>query len=195
MPSQLTLPLDLRIKLVSYHLATVLYSMVPFLILNRFGKSWPIVQSFFTAVRENEGASLPVGAAGYCWGGKHVVNLAHGTKAPNGKPLIDAGFTGHPSGLEIPAEIEKITKPVSFAIGDKDFGLSVAQIEEIKKVVESKTGEAKGEVRIYAGAGHGFCVRADRVHIENEEKQAAEAEDQLLDWFSQHFRTLSYEGA
>ena len=162
--------------------------MIPFMVQNRSGRSWPIVESFFTSVRENEGASLPIGTAGYCWGGQHVVKLAHGVKAPNGKPLIDAGFTGHPSALSIPSDIEKITKPVSFALGDKDFVISPAQIDEIRGIVESKTGGAKGEVKAYPGAGHGFCVRADRVHVENEEKQAAEAEDQLLQWFGQHFR-------
>ena len=160
------------------------------MVTNRFSKTWPTVESFFTAVRENEGAALPTGVAGYCWGGKFVVKLAHGVKAPNGKPLIDAGFTGHPSMLAIPGDIEQIIKPVSFAIGDKDIQVSVAQIEAIREIVEKKGGEAKGEVRTYPGAGHGFCVRADRVHVENQDRQAAEAEDQLSDWFRRHFRKM-----
>jgi Dienelactone hydrolase and related enzymes len=164
--------------------------MVPFMILNRFGKSWPIVKDFFTAVRENEGAHLPIGAAGFCWGGKHTLNLAQGYET-NGKPLIDAGFTGHPSNLEIPAEIEKIKKPVSFAIGDKDIQVKMHHIEQIQKIVEAKPDEEKGEVKIYYGAGHGFCIRADHI-LKDSERQATEAEDQAIDWFSRHFHGISY---
>jgi dienelactone hydrolase len=161
------------------------------MILNPFGKSWSIVKSFFTAVRENEGAHLPIGAAGFCWGGKHTVHLAHGHQTADGKPLIDAGFTGHPSNLVIPDEVAKIKKPISIAVGHKDMALKPSQIEEIKKVVEEKPDEEKGEVKIYYGANHGFCVRADLMSKDSEQ-QATEAEDQCISWFNQHFRDLSY---
>ncbi|OQE09289.1 hypothetical protein PENFLA_c114G08783 [Penicillium flavigenum] len=100
-----------------YHLASMLTKMLPFMYYNTLGTSWPIVRDFFKSVRENEGADLPIYGAGFCWGGKHIVNLAAGADmASNGKPLLNAGFTGHPSLLEIPSEIEKIKIPVSFAL-------------------------------------------------------------------------------
>lgn len=109
-----------------YHLFWALYAIIPFRFHNSFAKSWPIVTSFFTAVRENEGRNLPMGAAGFCWGGKHTVHLAHGLSTPAtsdgtkpSRPLIDAAFTGHPSMLhDIPDEVGRIRIPTSFAIGD-----------------------------------------------------------------------------
>ncbi|KAF2084768.1 dienelactone hydrolase family protein [Saccharata proteae CBS 121410] len=182
--------LDLLAK--PYHLFWTMYGVIPFMRHNSFDKSWPKVKSFFAAVHENDGASLPVGAAGFCWGGKHTVNLAYGYEAANGKPLIDAGFTGHPSNLVIPSEFEKVVKPVSFALGDKDIIVKASQIPEVRKAIEEDKPEAqKGEVKVYPGAGHGFCVRADLV-LDNAEKQANEAEDQAIAWFQRHFSKTNY---
>lgn len=169
-----------------YHLASMLTRMLPFMYYNTFGVSWPIVRDFFKSVRENEGADLPIYGAGFCWGGKHIVNLAAGADmALNGKPLLNAGFTGHPSLLEIPSEIEKIQIPVSFALGDKDIVLKTLHIERIRQVFASESGTGKGEVVVYEGAGHGFCVRADFV-LEDASRQADEAENQALAWFGKY---------
>ncbi len=79
------------------------------------------------SLRRNEAAHLPTGITGYCWGGKHVVSLAEGFTV-DGKPLIDAGFTAHPSFLTLFDDIEKMTIPVSFAVGDKDNMVSPEQV-------------------------------------------------------------------
>lgn len=141
---------------------------------------------FLTSLRQNEAANLPIGAAGYCWGGKHVVLLAHGEKGPDGKPLLDAGFTAHPSMLSVPGDIEKIERPVSFAFAETDQQLSAAQCEQIKGMVESKEGDAKGEAEVIKNTGHGFAVRADLTNPDVAE-QALYAEDMCLKWFKQHF--------
>lgn len=159
---------------------------IPFKYHNSFEASWTIVTNFFQSVRENEGSDLPIYAAGFCWGGKHIVNLGFGDDtASNGKPLINAGFTGHPSFLEIPSEIEKINIPVSFALGDKDMVVKPPQIKQIQQVFENEAHSEKGEVKVYEGAGHGFCVRADFV-LEDATNQADEAENQALAWFEKH---------
>ena len=132
-----------------------------------------------------DGMNLPVAAAGFCWGGKHVVNLAHGRE--DGKNLIDVGFTGHPSLLEIPAEIEKIKIPVSFAVGERDTLLRMSQVRQIQDILETKPEEQKGVVKVYHGASHGFCVRADHF-LKDTEQLASEAEDQAIDWFNRHFQ-------
>ncbi|KAJ5502307.1 Dienelactone hydrolase [Penicillium fimorum] len=169
-----------------YYLVSTMTKILPFKYYNTFEVSWPIVRDFFKSVRENEGAELPIYGAGFCWGGKHIVSLAAGVDiASNGKPLLDAGFTGHPSALEIPSEIEKIKIPVSFALGDKDMVLKPPQIERIKQVFASASGAGKGEVVVYEGAGHGFCVRADLV-LDDANKQANEAEDQAMAWFEKY---------
>ncbi|KAJ5963672.1 Dienelactone hydrolase [Penicillium vulpinum] len=169
-----------------YYLVSTLARFLPFAYYNTFEASWPVVRDFFKFVRENEGAELPIYGAGFCWGGKHIVNLGAGVDiASNGKPLLNAGFTGHPSKLEIPSEIEKIKIPVSFALGDKDGVLKLPQIEQIKQVFASESGAGKGEVVVYEGAGHGFCVRADLV-LDDTSKQADEAENQALAWFEKY---------
>lgn len=159
---------------------------IPFKYHNSFQTSWPLVRDFFKSVRENEGSELPVYAAGFCWGGKHVVNLGFGEDtASNGKHLLNAGFTGHPSFLKIPSEIEKINIPTSFALGDKDMVVKLPQIKQIQQVFEDGAKSEKGEVKVYEGAGHGFCVRAD-LFLDDANKHAGEAEDQALAWFEKH---------
>ncbi|KAJ9488269.1 hypothetical protein VN97_g5013 [Penicillium thymicola] len=169
-----------------YYVACVMTQIIPFKYHNSFETAWPNVRDFFKSVRENEGSELPIYAAGFCWGGKHTVNLGFGDDtASNGKPLLNAGFTGHPSNLEIPSDIEKIVIPISFALGDKDMVVKPPQIKQIQQVFENEAKSTKGEVRVYEGAGHGFCVRASLI-IGDACKQADEAEDQALAWFERH---------
>ena len=173
-----------------YHILQALYGFLPFGLANAFPKSWPKVQPFFAAVRENEGASLPIGAAGFCWGGKHIMHLAEGMTAANGKPLVDAVFTAHPSNLEIPKEIEGVKQPISIANGDKDKVLSMPKLEEVKRILERKE-DVKSEVVLYPGAGHGFGVRADPGN-EKAVEHGIQAEDQAIKWFKQQFANVSY---
>ncbi|KAK2762751.1 hypothetical protein FQN54_000925 [Arachnomyces sp. PD_36] len=175
-----------------YYVMKMLYGLGPFAFYNTVGRSWPRVESFFAGVRSDEGSKLPIGAVGFCWGGKHTMLLAHGYTTADGKqPLIDAGFTAHPSMLAIPGDIEKVTKPVSVAIGDNDFNVKMPDVEKMRNILESKAGAACGEVKIFHGAGHGFAVRADHV-LEDSARQATEAEEQALDWFRRQFSTVSY---
>lgn len=134
---------------------------------------------------------LSIGAAGFCWGGKHTVLLSQGCEI-DGKPLVDAAFTGHPSMLKLPGDIEKITRPVSFALAGKDSQISQKQGKELKGIVEAKASPATGEATIYGGTGHGFCVRAD-LDYDDIAAQAAKAEDQCIDWFNTHFESSSLE--
>ncbi|GES62377.1 dienelactone hydrolase family protein [Aspergillus terreus] len=172
-----------------YHVACAVTAFVPFIYYNSPPKSWPTVQSFFAAVRQNEGAQLPIGAAGFCWGGKHTVTLAHGAEV-KGQRLINAGFTGHPSLLDIPKDIEKISIPVSFALGEHDSVIKPAQVAQIKQTLNEKEENVASEVKMYYGVGHGFCVRAD-TKLVDADTQATEAENQALAWFNRHFADFS----
>ncbi|KAM3548269.1 hypothetical protein ARSEF4850_009512, partial [Beauveria asiatica] len=127
----------------------------------------------------------PIGAAGFCWGGKHVVLLSHGHEI-DGKPLLDAGFTAHPSMLSIPSDIQKIQRPVSFALAAKDDQISPAKADKVKVIVEALPSPATGEAYVIPGTGHGFAVRADLTK-DDVAAQAARAEDQAVDWFNKHF--------
>jgi dienelactone hydrolase len=169
-----------------------LTGFIPFLMANGFGTLYPRLKEFLTALRKDESTStLPVGAAGFCWGGKLAIMAAGDEeKVVDGKRLIDAGFVGHPSRLELPAEIEKMTVPMSFALGELDKGLDAKQTAQIKSIVEAKPDDQKGEVVTYEGVGHGFCIRAD-VAILDVAKQATAAEDQCIQWFNKHLGLTS----
>jgi dienelactone hydrolase len=156
---------------------------------NRFGLSWPKVRTFFEAVRTNEATSLPIGAAGFCWGGQHTVVMACGEHSIGDKPLLDVAFTGHPSGISIPGDFEQVKIPLSVAIGDEDDVVSMAKIKQIQGVLKNLE-DVESEVVIYRGAGHGFCVRADPKH--ETAKQAIDAEEQAIGWFSKHFDIAGY---
>lgn len=112
--------------------------------------------------------------------------LAQGEKGPDGKPLLDAGFTAHPSMLSIPSDIEKIVRPVSFALAETDQQISPEQAIRLKSIVEAKEGDALGEVEIIKDTGHGFAVRAD-MKYQDIAKQAAAAEDMCIHWLNKHF--------
>ncbi|KAK4210212.1 dienelactone hydrolase family protein [Rhypophila decipiens] len=187
-----------------YHLVKGLYGFMGFKRNNDFPKSGPIVRDFFSRLRaeqtstapptkEGETRNLPIGAAGFCWGGKHAILLAQEPKSESEEALlVDAVFTGHPSALEIPGEIEHLAVPVSFAIPEKDNQVSKEKCEVIQGIVEkrNKVGGPLGEVKVYEDCAHGFCVRADLKYKDGEiAKQADLAEDQAIAWFERFLAT------
>ncbi|EXU97536.1 dienelactone hydrolase [Metarhizium robertsii] len=180
-----TIPLTQR----SIAAVQTILAAVPFFIRCAPGRTYPGVKGFFEQLRKEEGQALPIGAAGFCWGGKHTVTLAHGAEI-NGQPLIDAGFTGHPSLLSLPSDVEKIKRPVSFACAEDDNQISLKQAEQIKAIVTAFPEPYKGELRVYQKTGHGFAVRAD-LKVPDVAAQAAAAEDQAIAWFTSHFSTAT----
>ncbi|KAH8774569.1 Alpha/Beta hydrolase protein [Diaporthe sp. PMI_573] len=168
-----------------YHIFWAMWGFIPWILRNRPGKSFPIVKKFFEDLRRETGPGTPIGAAGFCWGGKHVVLLADAQhKTDDGRPMYDAGFTGHPSFLEIPKDIERISVPVSFAVPELDNQFKIPRdIDIINRIMEGRPEASKGEVKLYEKVGHGFCVRAD-MKVDDVAKSAAEAEDQAIAWFN-----------
>ncbi|OAA59395.1 Dienelactone hydrolase [Cordyceps fumosorosea ARSEF 2679] len=168
-----------------YHLFWAVLDVIPFFYHCNPWSTFPVVKGFFSQLRKDEGATQPVGAAGFCWGGKHVVLLTHGHEL-DGRPLLDAGFTAHPSMLSIPGDLAKIRRPVSFALAAKDDQISPAKAAQLKSIVEALPEPAKGEAFVIERTGHGFAVRADLAE-DDVAAQAARAEDQCIDWFNKHF--------
>lgn len=158
------------------------------MIRNRWGVAWPRVKTFVQNIRNHEGSNLPIGAAGFCWGGKHAVTLAHRGVAADGKPLVDASFIAHPSLVAVPGDIDLLGKPLSVAIGDKDFVVSETATESMRQSLEKV--DVESEFRIYPGAGHGFAVRADPMN-EKVMEQSKEAEEQAMAWFGKQFAKRS----
>jgi len=161
-------------------IARCLPPFASFLFRNSPGKIHPKVTAFFTALHESpETKDMKIGATGYCWGGKFTVLLCHG---PN--PLINAGFTAHPSNLVVPDDIEKVEVPLCISIGDVDMGMNLAKVNEAKAILEGEKKKDVGhEVHILPGAMHGFAVRANPKDPRQQECCDL-AEKQAIDFFT-----------
>ncbi|KAJ6787053.1 hypothetical protein PWT90_03192 [Aphanocladium album] len=168
-----------------YHIFWTMLDAIPWLYHNYPSKTFPGVKGFFEQLRKDEGATQAIGAAGFCWGGKHIVLLSQGHEI-DGKPLLDAGFTAHPSMLSIPGDLEKIQRPISFALAAKDDQIPPAKAEKLKAVVEGLPSPVTGEAYVFEKTGHGFAVRADMAEVDIA-AQATRAEQQCIDWFHKHF--------
>ncbi|GAB7347507.1 hypothetical protein MBLNU459_g4409t1 [Dothideomycetes sp. NU459] len=190
-----------------YHLGLVLYWFGPFLYFNTPGVVRPRILTFFRGLA-SAAPTQPVGAAGFCWGGKYVVELCsdrHKTSPPVGQPtpqdagqsggtgksLLVAGFAAHPSRLALPADIEAVEVPLSVAAASIDPQLPKDKAEMVRQVLEGKTAKGKDagvehEYVWYEGATHGFAVRANEDDKEEAER-GKKAEQQAIDWFSKWF--------
>src|SRR3954447_5255143 len=108
-----------------FYFLQALYHFLPFLIRCRTSVILPRVLSYFTSLRETE-PTQKIGAAGFCFGGRHAILLTHTDdakfKTPHARPLIDACFAAHPSLVSIPKDIEQAKLPLSIAIGSRDWG-------------------------------------------------------------------------
>ncbi|KAL9611709.1 MAG: hypothetical protein Q9167_003671 [Letrouitia subvulpina] len=170
-----------------------MFEFIPFMYRNRFSLSWPRVTTFLKVLREDKGATLPVGIAGFCWGGQHTVKLCHDradAKTAKGQPLADAFFTAHPSSLTVPQDIVDVKRNLSIAIGDDDAVMPIKQVRVAQKILADKRG-VDSEVVIYPGAKHGFSIRASRSKPDSKEtKQAEEAENQAIAWFRRQFGAI-----
>jgi dienelactone hydrolase len=144
-------------------------------------RSEPKVRSFFEAEKE-ENASLPLGGAGFCWGGYAVFALARDPESP-----MDVGFTAHPSGLELPKDAERLKKPMSIAAPEHDNRIKEKDRKEIEGAFK-KSEDLKWELKVYKDATHGFAVRGELLRETKE--QATEAEEQASSWFIERFKEV-----
>lgn len=177
-----------------YYFVQLLYWYLPFAWRNR----QPIVReqiiSFFKALRANEGADLPIGAAGFCWGGKWTIELcADEIKTNDGKRLVDCGYTAHPSMITVPDDIEKVVLPLSVAAASYDSQLPKPKADQTRDILKAKSAKSKDqgiehEFVWYEGAHHGFAVRASEDDKEEAER-GKKAEAQAIAWFSRWFQT------
>ncbi|PSR79968.1 dienelactone hydrolase family protein [Coniella lustricola] len=183
-----------------YHIVRLALAFLPWLYHNRVSRSWPTVHAFFTSLAADQGrsqgyggtATLPIGVAGFCWGGKHALLLTHQAShhGPTKKPLVDAVFTGHPSLLELPGDVERIKDvPVFFALAERDHRVKVPEHSGLIEGIvgaEDRDQRERGVVKVYGDCAHGFCVRADPWAVDA--KRAEEAEEDAIRWFDEKLR-------
>lgn len=136
----------------------------------------PIVENFFKHVRTIPGTGK-VGAIGFCYGGRYSILAADG--------LADASYACHPSLLAVPADFEKVEKPLSLAVGDKDSLLDNKSVEQIKDYLLKEKSSVPNEVVVYQDQIHGFALRSDW-SSDKDKKAMDDAEKQGVAWFKTH---------
>jgi dienelactone hydrolase len=200
-----TMPMLLKVGTVSdwlwkpYYLWRGARSFGPFSFTTRVAVTWPKVKGFFESLRADpETSGLPIGVAGFCWGGLYSLRLAGVESGDNfedkkrrpSRDLVDAAFAAHPQPLSLPADIDSIIRPAAIAIGDRDWATRMSTIETIKRGFSARTeAGVECELVLYEGAGHGFAIRYDP---ENEKlaEQAEVAENQAVKWFKKGFAAV-----
>ncbi|KAK6614572.1 dienelactone hydrolase family protein [Botrytis cinerea] len=140
-------------------------TLPPWLVRHREGVTKPLVSSFIAHIRGVPGTGK-VGALGFCWGGRYAILAAHGE--------VDAAVACHPSLVSVPADFERVTKPLSLAVG----------IRIIQDLMAKKT-ELPHELRIYEGQIHGFALRSDW-GSDRDKKAMDDCEEQGMDWFNKY---------
>ncbi|KAH8671306.1 Alpha/Beta hydrolase protein [Xylariales sp. PMI_506] len=179
-----------------YWMVQFVCGLIPFGIFARESVAKPRIVKFFQDLRATpppfSTPRLKIGVAGFCWGGYYTVYLAKDETqirilplgSSEAQALIDCAFTGHPSLLTIPRDIEQIKIPISVANGPDDEWMGREKMAILTKILQEKDDNAH-EVIIYDGAKHGFVTRGST----KDPKQAelgARAEDQAVNWFKKH---------
>jgi len=117
-----------------------------------------------------------IGAAGFCWGAKVVVELTKGE-------VLKAGVLLHPSFVTVD-DIKVVKAPLAILGAEIDKSSPPELVEQFGAILSSKP-EVDSFVKIYPGVAHGWTVRYD----ENDEvavKNAEEAHVKMLEWLNKY---------
>ncbi|KAJ4954896.1 hypothetical protein NE237_011679 [Protea cynaroides] len=117
-----------------------------------------------------------IGAAGFCWGGKVVGELAKSDE-------LDAAALLHPSRVTVD-DIREVKPPIAILGAEIDRASPPELLKEFEEVLSSKP-EVSFFVKIYPGVEHGWTVRYD-IADELAVKSAEEAHEDMLNWFIKH---------
>ncbi|ONK62866.1 uncharacterized protein A4U43_C07F8950 [Asparagus officinalis] len=129
-----------------------------------------------TALKER-GASA-VGAAGFCWGGKVVAELA---KTGD----IKAGVMLHPSLVTV-EDIKEIKSHIAVLGAEVDHISPPELLKQFEEILSAKK-EVESYVKIFPGVSHGWTVRYD-ANDENAVKRAEEAHRDMMEWFAKYVK-------
>lgn len=119
-----------------------------------------------------------IGAAGFCWGAKVVVELSK-------VDLIQAAVLLHPSLVTVD-DIKAVKAPTSILGAEIDQISPPELLKQFEEVLSTKP-EVDGFVKIFPKVSHGWTVR---YNVEDEEavKRADEAQRDMLDWFTKYLK-------
>lgn len=119
-----------------------------------------------------------IGAAGFCWGAKVVVELAKGD-------YIKAGVLLHPS-LLLEDDFRVIKAPIAILGAEFDHITPPEFIEKYEAILSARP-EVDSFVKIYPAVAHGWAVRYNNDN-EVAMKNAELAHGKMLEWFSTYLK-------
>lgn len=119
-----------------------------------------------------------IGAAGFCWGAKVVVELAK-------SDYIQAAVLLHPSLVSVD-DMKEIKAPIAILGAETDKISPPELLKQFEEVLSTRP-EIKGNVKIFPGTVHGWTVRY-KIEDEKAVKDAEEAHQNMLDWFAEHIK-------
>ncbi|KAK9945382.1 hypothetical protein M0R45_010902 [Rubus argutus] len=128
------------------------------------------------AALRNKGVSR-IGAAGFCWGGKVVVELSK-------TDYIKAAVLLHPSRVTVD-DIKEVKDPIAILSAEFDKALPPALLKQFKDILS--TNHVSGYVKIFPGVSHGWTLRYQDNNV-TAVKSANEAHQDMLHWFTRYVR-------
>ncbi|XP_039161312.1 endo-1,3;1,4-beta-D-glucanase [Eucalyptus grandis] len=140
------------------------------------GKGFEDAIRVVSALR-SEGVSA-IGAAGFCWGAKVVVELGK-------SDYIQAAVLLHPSRVTV-EDIKEVKAPIAVLGAEYDKLSPPELLKQFEEILSAKP-EVDGCVKIFAGVEHGWTVRY-KDEDAAEVKSAEEAHKDMLDWFNKHLK-------
>ncbi|WOK95975.1 endo-1,3-1,4-beta-D-glucanase-like isoform X1 [Canna indica] len=129
------------------------------------------------AALRNKGISA-VGAAGFCWGGKVVVELAKSS-------VIEAAVLLHPAYVTVD-DIKGVKCPIEILGAELDQLSPPQLVKQFEQALSSIPG-AIYFVKIFPGVAHGFAIRYD-VNNAWAVKIAEAAHQDMLNWFAKYVK-------
>ncbi|XP_078149179.1 endo-1,3;1,4-beta-D-glucanase-like [Carex rostrata] len=119
-----------------------------------------------------------IGAAGFCWGAKVVVELAKSDD-------IKAVVLLHPSFVTVD-DIKEVKVPISVLGAEIDRTTPPEVTKQFEEILSTKP-EVPSYVKIFAGVQHGWTVRHE-VTDKGAVEKAEEAHKDLLNWFNKYVK-------
>ncbi|KAJ3693724.1 hypothetical protein LUZ60_009204 [Juncus effusus] len=137
-----------------------------------FEEAKPVIEAL-----KNKGVCA-IGAAGYCWGAKVVVDFAKGDS-------INAGVILHPALVTLD-DIKEVKCPISILGAETDWVSPPELIRQFEEIL-SNQNEVDYFVKIFPGVAHGWTVRYD-VNDTSAVEKAEESHKDVLDWFAKYVK-------
>jgi dienelactone hydrolase len=119
-----------------------------------------------------------IGAAGFCWGAKVVVELAK-------SDYIQAAVLLHPNFVTVD-DIKEVKVPIAVLGAELDKISPPELLKQFEDVLSAKP-KLKSYVKIFPGVAHGWTMRY-QVDDEKAVKSAEEAHQNMLDWLAEYVK-------